>query len=56
MFRSKADGSTAWRFWLSKVLISIRQAPQLSLYAQSPLATYRPSVASGIALHALQCE
>jgi orotate phosphoribosyltransferase len=30
-----------------------RQAPQLSLYAQSPLATYRPSIASGIALHAL---
>lgn len=30
-----------------------RKAPQLSLYAQSPLATYRPSVASGIALHAL---
>ena len=30
-----------------------RQAPQLSLYARSPLATYRPSVASGIALHAL---
>jgi orotate phosphoribosyltransferase len=30
-----------------------RQAPQLSLYARSPLATYRPSITSGIALHAL---
>jgi orotate phosphoribosyltransferase len=30
-----------------------RHVPQLSLYARSPLATYRPSVASGIALHAL---
>jgi orotate phosphoribosyltransferase len=30
-----------------------RQPPQLSLYSQSLLATYRPSVASGIALHAL---
>lgn len=30
-----------------------RQAPQPSLYAQSSLATYRPSIASGIALHAL---
>lgn len=30
-----------------------RQTPQLPLYALSPLATCRPSVASGIALHAL---
>ena len=33
--------------------VAERQAPQLSLYARSPIATYRPSVASGIALHAL---
>ena len=33
--------------------VAERHAPQLSLYARSPIATYRPSVASGIALHAL---